>query len=120
MSVALALTNQLSPEIRLAEAVSLFEADLSDQQKADFRVTRSQSISTPPQLSNVMQLTAELERRVSQGSRNRQGFGPRLTNFLEAVQQFAALGDIITGGSQNMVACGVWSLVRMSLLVRSV
>ncbi|KAL4933386.1 uncharacterized protein BDV17DRAFT_108535 [Aspergillus undulatus] len=38
-------------------------------------------------------------------------FGPRLTNVLEAVQQFAALG-----GTQNLLACGVWSLLRMTLL----
>lgn len=37
--------------------------------------------------------------------------------FLEAVQQFASIGDVIVGGSQNVIACGVWSLVRMTLLV---
>ncbi|KAF2179093.1 hypothetical protein K469DRAFT_674764, partial [Zopfia rhizophila CBS 207.26] len=47
----------------------------------------------------------------------RRCFGPRLTNFLQAVQQYAALGDVIVGGSQNVIACGVWSLVRMSLLL---
>jgi len=65
-----------------------------------------------------MRLTAEIDRhglgRVARGSRC---FGPRLTNFLQAVQQFAALGDIVVGGSQNIIACGVWSLVRTSLLV---
>jgi len=61
-----------------------------------------------------MRLTAEIDRDVVSGERC---FGPRFTNFPQAVQQFAALGDITVGGSQNIIACGVWSLVRMSLLV---
>jgi hypothetical protein len=40
-----------------------------------------------------------------------------MTNFLHAVQQFAAIKDVIVGGSQNLIACGVWTVVRMSLLV---
>lgn len=40
-----------------------------------------------------------------------------MTSFLQSVQQFAGLGDILVGGSQNLIACGVWTLVRMSLLV---
>ncbi|RMJ29021.1 hypothetical protein PHISP_00101 [Aspergillus sp. HF37] len=36
--------------------------------------------------------------------------------FLEAIQQFASIGDVVVGGSQNIIACGVWSLVRLTLL----
>jgi hypothetical protein len=36
---------------------------------------------------------------------------------LQAVQQPADLGNIVVGGSQNLLACGVWSLVRLTLLV---
>jgi hypothetical protein len=36
---------------------------------------------------------------------------------LQAVQQFAAIGDIVVGGSQNLLACSVWSVVRLMLLV---
>lgn len=63
-----------------------------------------------------MRLTAEIDRQISRKAGGR-CLGPRFTNFLQGVQQFAALGDVVVGGSQNMVACGVWSLVRMSLLV---
>jgi hypothetical protein len=111
MSVALANASRLKPEIRLAQAVSQFEADLSSKQKTTFCTSRSQWRDSPPDSSDVMRLTAEIERN------GRRCFGPRLTNFLQAVQQFAALGDIVVGGSQNIIACGVWSLVRMSLLV---
>ncbi|MCJ1384352.1 hypothetical protein MMC17_007468 [Xylographa soralifera] len=116
MSEALLHATRLKPETRLAQAISEFEADLSDQQKASFISLRSQSISAPPSHSDVMQFTAEIDRRASQGIGGRRCFGTRFTNFLKAVQRFSALGDVIIGGSQNLIACGVWSLVRMSLL----
>ena len=65
----------------------------------------------------MMRLTAAIDRAGRR--KGRRCFGPRLTYVLQAVQQFASIGDIIIGGSQNLIACGVWSLVRMTLLVRS-
>ncbi|KAF2022730.1 hypothetical protein EK21DRAFT_12957, partial [Setomelanomma holmii] len=115
MSGALAKASSLKPEIRLAQAVRKFEADLSNEQKSTFRTLRSQSLSTTPSPGDVMQLTAEVDRHTSRKFSSA-CFGPRFTNFLYGVQQFAALGDVLVGGSQNLVACGVWSLVRMSLL----
>ncbi|ERF72836.1 hypothetical protein EPUS_04271 [Endocarpon pusillum Z07020] len=117
MSYVLANASRLRPDIRLAQAVSQFEADLSSEQKNSFRTYRSQSCDSPPDPSDVMRLTAEIDCRVSGKVGGGRCFGPRLTNFLQGVQQFAALGDIIVGGSQNLIACGVWSLVRMSLLL---
>lgn len=114
MSNLLANARPLKPEIRLAQAVSQFEADLSTEQKATLRTYKSRH--SPPDHSDVMQLTAEIDRRAS-GTSGGRCFGPRLTFFLEAVQQFAAVGDILIGGSQNLIACGIWSIVRMSLLV---
>jgi hypothetical protein len=116
MSTVLATVSRLKPEIRLAQAVSQFEADLSNEQKTAFRTLKSQSLNSPPDTSDVMQLTAEIDRQISEKFGGR-CFGPRFTNFLQGVQQFAAIGDVVVGGSQNMIACGVWSLVRISLLV---
>jgi hypothetical protein len=113
---ALAKACSLKPDIRLAQAVSEFEADLSNEQKSTFRTLKSQSISIPPNLHDVMRLTAEVDCRISKKF-DSQCFGPRFTNFLHGVQRFAALGDVVVGGSQNIIACGVWSVVRMSLLV---
>jgi hypothetical protein len=110
-------TSRLKPEIRLAQAISQFEAELSSDQKATFRTYRSQSRESPPDPSDVMRLTAEIDYHASRKIGTGRCFGPRLTNFLQAVQQYAALGDVIIGGSQSLIACGVWSLVRMSLLV---
>jgi hypothetical protein len=116
MSKALANASRLGPGIRLAQAVSEFEANLSNEQKTTFRTLRSQSLESPPGPRDVMRLTAEIDRQISRNLGSR-CFGPRFTNFLQGVQQFAALGDILVGGSQNIIACGVWSLVRLSLLV---
>ncbi|PZD35045.1 Arp, Ankyrin repeat protein [Pyrenophora tritici-repentis] len=115
MSSALAKASPLKPEIRLAQAISEFEAHLSHEQKSTFRTLRSQSLLTTPSPHDVMQLTAEVDRHTSKKFSSA-CFGPRFTNFLHGVQQFAALGDVVIGGSQNLLACGVWSLVRMSLL----
>jgi ankyrin repeat domain-containing protein 50 len=118
MSNALASASRLKPDIRLAQAVSQFEADLSSEQKTAFRTYRSQLQNSPPDQSDVMRLTSEID-KTSGIIAGRRCFGPRITSFLHAVQQFAALGDVIVGGSQNIIACGVWTLVRMSLLVSS-
>ncbi|OBT54916.1 hypothetical protein VE04_06568 [Pseudogymnoascus sp. 24MN13] len=117
MSIILSNASRLKPELRLAQAVSQFEADLSSEQKVAFRNYRSQWQNSPPGPSDVMRLTAEVDYCASNKSSHGRCFGPRMTNFLQAVQQFAALGDIILGGSQNIIACSVWSLVRMSLLL---
>ena len=116
MSKVLANASQLKPEIRLAQAVSQFDADLSSDQKATLRTYRSQIRDVPPDASDVMRLTAEFDRRAA-GMGGGRCFGPRLTNFVRATQEFAAIGDIMIGGSQNLIAGAVWSLVRMSLLV---
>jgi hypothetical protein len=116
ISNAVAKASRLKPEIRLAQAVSLFEADLSRDQKDALRSQRPQLQSSPPDQSDVMRLTYEFD-KTSGIVTGKRCFGPRLTNFLDAVQQFAALGELVVGGSQNLVACGVWMLVRISLLV---
>ncbi|KAK4219149.1 ankyrin repeat-containing domain protein [Rhypophila decipiens] len=116
MSTALSKAAPLKAEIRLAQAVSQFEAELASDQKAAFRSQRSQAYQAPPTAQDVMSFTAKIDRETKNKSGGGRCFGPRLTNVLQAVQQFAALGDVVFGGSQNIIACGVWTLVRMSLL----
>ncbi|CAN9253185.1 unnamed protein product [Alternaria alternata] len=110
MSKALVKAPKLSPHDRLKQAVSEFEASLSSVQRSQFNKGKA-----PPTPSDVMELSEEVDVHLSQKFGGR-CFGPRFTNFLQGVQQFAALGDILIGGSQNLIACGVWSLVRFTLL----
>lgn len=114
--MAVANASRLKPEIRLAQTVSQFEAELSSEQKDALGPQKLQLQSSPPDPTDVMRLTAEID-RTSGLVAGRRCFGPRLTSFLDSVQQFAALGDIVLGGSQCLVACSVWMVVRMSLLV---
>ncbi|KAJ6157675.1 hypothetical protein N7470_005267 [Penicillium chermesinum] len=107
---------RLKPAIRLAQAVSEYEADLTGDQKAQFNHHRARASQKPPSIQDVMQLTAEIDEQLSTKFRGR-CLGTRTTNFLQSVQQFAALGDILVGGSQNLVASGVWALVRTSLML---
>jgi hypothetical protein len=116
MAMIVSKAARLKPELRLAEAVSRFEASLPSDEKAAFRNQRAQVLKEAPDATDVMRLTAQIDRRMS-GKAGR-CLGPRFTNFLQGVQQFAAIGDVIICGSQNIIACGVWSLVRMSILVR--
>ncbi|RDH21211.1 ankyrin [Aspergillus niger ATCC 13496] len=111
MTTALTRAARLKPEVRLGQAISEFQADCSSREKATLRSYQAAGI--PPSIRDVMQLTAEVNR--SAGLQGR-CFGSRLTNILQAVQEFAALGDIVLGGSQSLLACGIWALVRMSLL----
>lgn len=106
---------RLKPELRLAEAISRFEAHLSTNEKAAFRTQRAKALHSAPGIDDVMRFTAQIDSCII-GKGNR-CFGPRFTNILSTVQQFAALGDVVVGGSQNIVACGVWALVRMSIMV---
>ncbi|KAF5987246.1 heterokaryon incompatibility protein het-E-1 [Fusarium coicis] len=107
----------LKPDIRLAQAVSEFEAALTAEQKLTFRASRTAALSTAPTMSDVMRLTAEMDLKATSKHGRIRCFGPRLTNMLQAIQQFAALGDIVVGGSQNLIACGVWSAARMTVHV---
>ncbi|RAK90249.1 ankyrin [Aspergillus costaricaensis CBS 115574] len=111
MTTALTKAARLKPEVRLGQAISEFQADCSSREKATLR--SYQAPGFPPSVRDVMQLTAEINR--SAGLRG-QCFGSRLTSILQAVQEFAALGDIVLGASQSLLACGIWAVVRMSLL----
>ncbi|KAJ4138505.1 hypothetical protein NW768_002340 [Fusarium equiseti] len=68
-------------------------------------------------MSDVMRLTAEIDLKATSKHGRGRCFGPRMTNALQAIQQFAALGDIVVGGAQNLIACGVWAAARMTLQV---
>lgn len=118
MALALFSAGCLKPEVELGRAVSDFEDVLSSENKLAFRAHRESTSRLPPRIQDVMNLTAQIDQKArKEGSGAHRCFGPRFASFLEAVQQYAAVGDVVIGGSQNLVACGVWALVRMTLLV---
>ncbi|CEI70509.1 hypothetical protein FVEN_g992 [Fusarium venenatum] len=117
MALVIRESGSLKPDIRLAQAVSEFEALLTFEQKSTFRTSRDRAVSAAPTMSDVMRLTAEIDLKATSKHGRGRCFGPRMTNTLQAIQQFAALGDIVVGGGQNLIACGVWAVARLTLHV---
>ncbi|KAG9186792.1 hypothetical protein G6011_09900 [Alternaria panax] len=113
MSLIVSQVAPLKPTIRLTKAIEDFVAILPDAQKDAFHRLRAQAIATPPTTEDVMKTTTEIDKSQKAGERP---LGPRFTKFLHGAQQFAAIGDVVVGSSQNVIACGVWTVVRMCLL----
>ena len=114
MKQAVARAGKLKPEIRLAMAISEFGACLDKGRQAMFKTLRTNS---PPSPDDVIRLSEEINRDGARHHRSWQPHGTRLVGILERIQLFSAVGDILVGGSQNMIASGVWAVVRMSLQV---
>ncbi|KAF5985426.1 nucleoside phosphorylase [Fusarium bulbicola] len=111
---SVAAATPLSPEIRLAQAVSEFVAGLSDEQKRSFR-TQQENFS-PPTIPDAIRVTVDIDRIAGKTQKgNTRTFGPRLTNFLHAVQKFASLGDDVLGASLSLISGSVWLIVRFTL-----
>jgi ankyrin repeat domain-containing protein 50 len=115
MAAALRHAAPLKPEIQLAQALSEYEAILTDDQKTKLRTYHEQP---PLGVTDVMRLTAEIDRENSH-RKGRRCVGPRLTNVLQAVQQFSTIVDTIVGSSQSQTAGAIWGVVKMTLQVTS-
>lgn len=61
MALALSSASILKPDIRLAQAVSEFEASLSDKDKVELKALKSQAQNSPPLVDDVIRLTAETD-----------------------------------------------------------
>lgn len=107
MSSAAASTATLKPEIRLAQAVSVFEADLTNKEKTEYRK------DIAPEASDVMRFIAQFDRVTRQSQKGFRVYGLRLANFLDGVHIFAMNGYVGIGGIQNTVSWAVWSLVKI-------
>lgn len=114
MALSLAKTTPLKPEIKLAQALSEFEAVLPEDQKIKLRTYRRQS---PPNSTDVIRFTAEIDRDAGRNRKSRKCLGPRLTNVLHAVQQFSTVVDLMVGNSQSQIACAIWGTIKVSLQV---
>ncbi|KAI0179470.1 hypothetical protein GGR52DRAFT_536342 [Hypoxylon sp. FL1284] len=117
MALAIRNSSPSKAEIELGKAVSNFESILTREQSAAFQMTKAHALGSPPNVRDVMNLTAEIDLKARQQKGGfHKCFGPRFTMVLDSIQQYIALGDIIVGGSQNLIACGAWSVVRITLL----
>uniref|UniRef100_A0A0D2Y714 Nephrocystin 3-like N-terminal domain-containing protein n=1 Tax=Fusarium oxysporum (strain Fo5176) TaxID=660025 RepID=A0A0D2Y714_FUSOF len=116
MASEAAAAASLEPDIRLAQAISMLLADLSDEQRRSFRTQQDNFL--PPTITDVMRVVAKVD--IVAGGKQKGGgrtFGPRLTGFLEAVQEFASIGEVELGGSMSLLATSVWLIVCLTLTI---
>lgn len=110
---------QLGPETRLGVAVSEFAQVLDDGRKRQFREMQSAGIL---QLTgqDAIRVTEELNRDSERLHHTWRPYGTKCGVFLDRLQRLAGIGDVVIGGSQNIIAASVWCAVRMSLMVSRV
>jgi hypothetical protein len=117
VSKQLALSGQLSPIARLGAAVSEFTEILDGEAKRKFKALRN-SKNAPLSASDVIKVTEEINSEGRQRHRTWRPDGPKVGPFLAKLQVFASVGDVIIGGTQDLIISGVWGAVRLCLLVR--
>ena len=108
MALAIAKAAPLRPEIKLFQALSEYEAQLSAEQTQSYK-------NSLPGAAAVMALTCEIDRQ-NAGRRTRR-CGARLTSFLNSVKGFTAIIDLIITSSGNPIAGAVWGAVKVSIQV---
>ncbi|RLL97493.1 hypothetical protein CFD26_103731 [Aspergillus turcosus] len=107
MEGPIANVSKLKPEIRLVQALADFKAVLSADRRPRFDESIASFQDRPPDANDVNRLAAEINRDIQKTTRR--CYGPRFVRVLQAVQQYASMGDIFIGGSQNLIASGVWA-----------
>lgn len=111
----MALVRQARPErLRLDEAIQQFQATLEPPYVAQFASLQS---GGQPKPSDVFKLTEEVNRNAYKIHKTWRQYGSRLQKALDQIVVFTKVGDVLVGGSQNMIACGVWAAVRLSIQV---
>lgn len=113
MEVILSQSSKLKAQVRLGRAINAFYESLDAENKAIFNSYRDAAHAAAPGLGDIRQIAAEIDRKA------RKPCGDRFKRLLEALQQFVAVGDVIVGSTQNMLAAGVWSVARLTIIVCS-
>lgn len=116
VSKQLALSGRLKPEARLGLAISEFAQSLDDGRRREFRRMQTAKC-THISSRDVIKVTEEINQEGARRHRSWRPHGTKVGGFLSRIQTFASIGDVLIGGSQNLIATGVWSAVRLSLSV---
>ncbi|KAK3375657.1 hypothetical protein B0T24DRAFT_676581 [Lasiosphaeria ovina] len=105
---------RLKPGVRLQQELRDYESCLCAEERRTFVDLRREGL---PDTTAITRLTAEIDFSAGKQHRHWRSKGQRLTNILVAVQRLAPIGDVLIGGSQNLVASGVWAAFRVCLEV---
>lgn len=112
----LTLTGGLKLEARLGVAVSEFLQALDEDRRKGFRQMQATCRKQVSGL-DVVRLTEEINKDGARRHRAWKPHGTKIGSFLSRLQTFASIGDVLIGGSQNLIATGVWSAMRLTLTV---
>ena len=99
---------------KLGLAISQFRETLNDNDRQNFACLETLS---QPRVEDAIRLAEEINDSGSRLHRKWKGYGTRLYGLLSQVQVLTAVGDAVVGGSQNLIASGVWAVMRLSLTV---
>ncbi|KAK5991924.1 Vegetative incompatibility HET-E-1-like protein [Cladobotryum mycophilum] len=113
MALVLSRAGPVKADIRLQQAIAAFQAELAPEQRTDFEEDLNRFRTIHPDENDVSVLMSVISRQ----KHRKNCFGPRFMNVLQSAQQFAAIGDILVGGSQNLIACGIWTAIRSTILI---
>lgn len=116
VSKQLALTGRLKPEARLGLAISEFAQSLDIERRREFQCKQTAK-ETKISGQDVIKVTEEINQEGARRHRAWRPHGTKVGGFLSRIQTFASVGDVLIGGSQNIIATSVWSAVRLSLTV---
>lgn len=106
--MALVRAGREPPDIELIRALHDYEASLSDQQKVQLR---SEGL---PDATAVARLTNIIDEQCNEN--RRRCMGPRISLFLESIQQFSTVVDTFVSSHPETAAL-VWGGVKLTLLV---
>lgn len=113
MEVILPQSSKLKAQVRLGMAIKAFYESLSKENQAIFNSYRDAAHATAPGLDDIRQIAADINRNSGKPR------GDRFKRVMETLQQFVAVGDVVIGSTQNMLAAGAWSVARLTAIVRS-
>lgn len=113
-----ARANRVPPKDRCAEAISKFEEALERGDRGlsvRFKNLRTQSL---PDLTNVTRVAEEISNECAARHGGWRKYAMRIVPILDRIRQLAPIGDVLTGGAQNLLVSGVWGAVRLAVEVR--
>ena len=96
--------------------ISRFEAILPTKLSSEYSILITKALKETPTYDDTLNFISAFNRGVS-ANNSILGYKSHFGCFLQSVQQFTKLGNILSGGPGYRTACAVWSLVRITFLV---
>lgn len=105
---------------QLLRALAKFDGALKDGSRGKALSVRFNNLRTrrAPDSTDVLAVAEEISNDCARRHGGWREYAMRAVPILERIRQFAPIGDVITGGAQDMIVSGVWGALRLALEVR--